>query len=487
MGIARAINIVLMTICLSGSAWAVPPVNPVPTDYGTYIWYVGNNTQYPYIQSALDACGDGDILVVTEGEYVMSIQMVATDVTLRPFCMPPLPGGIGHWADVVFINPTEGFENANGYAISMSDCANTYVGEPRQIVELPNGETWITEVQPGEYDPAPGALPQRPSTITRLQLTDPRLARQAMRFQSRSIDNVAVYSENGRGTFQSCAFSTAQGYGGGVSVVGDDSSIEFIKCDFEWSIATGNPLRFADGTLGPPVTVATIEGGSPKFIDCTFENNVAGGPTGVIYDVGSTTHWEDCRFINNFAPACPGNIVCIQSMPLFTRCRFEDLTSWKGTVFWESTGIAGPDYLGFYQCNFIRCQTADVIHGAVAWVECDDCEDQPPRILLSDCGFRQNQEMLAPPGGWTQFDVWTPYYPMFRIGNDLRLNGVVPGVDIDGDLLTGDLTGDGLVDTSDLQELMTNLGTCIHDSDFNGVVDVEDLLGFIQMYGGVCQ
>jgi hypothetical protein len=177
--------------------------------------------------------------------------------------------------------------------------------------------------------------------------------------------------------------------------------------------------------------------------------------------------------------------VAVGGTPTFTRCRFEDLSAQKGIVYWDSTGLTGPDFMSFMQCNFIRCETSDGMRGAVAWVDCDDCEGNPPLVVLSDCGFRDNQGMSGPGAGWNQFDTWTPYFPMFRIGNDLRLNSTVPGVAID-DQLPGDINGDGFVTTEDLAELADSLGTCAYDGDFNGVIDIEDLLGVIASYGSGC-
>ncbi|MCH2134730.1 MAG: hypothetical protein MK116_13390 [Phycisphaerales bacterium] len=470
----------------------VPDPNPQPQPDGTNIWYVGNDTQYPVIQDVLDACSDGDEIVISEGLYVESLQIIRNDITLRPFCMdplpaaPPLPAGIGHWADVVIWNPTEGFNNANGYAIQITGGNNTYIGEPRQITELDNGYMVETLVQPGEWNPAP-VIARQPSLITREQLQDPRLARKAMTFWSRSIDNVAVYSTNGTGTFQSCLFTSDSGYGGGATIVGEANRTEFVKCEFSETFATGEPLRLADGSLGPPVTVITIEDGMAMFLDCDIRNNFSGGPDGIVFDTNGRVHWDDCRFVGNNAVTSAGTYVCKGGTPTFTRTRFEDCLSWMGTIHWDSTGLVGPEMMRFIQCNFIRCNASDLMRGAVAWVVCDDCEGAPPLILLSDCGFRQNQQMLSPPGGWTPFDVWTPYFPKFRIGNDLRLNGLVPGVSVDNDGIPGDLNGDGLVDTVDLDELLTILGSCTYDGDFNGVVDINDLLGLIASYGVMCQ
>ena len=37
-----------------------PDPNPVPQADGTFLWYVGNDTQYPVIQDVLEAVSDGD-------------------------------------------------------------------------------------------------------------------------------------------------------------------------------------------------------------------------------------------------------------------------------------------------------------------------------------------------------------------------------------------------------------------------------------------
>ena len=41
--------------------------------------------------------------------------------------------------------------------------------------------------------------------------------------------------------------------------------------------------------------------------------------------------------------------------------------------------------------------------------------------------------------------------------------------------------------TDDLMELAASLGTCPYDGDFNGLIDIDDLLGVIAAYGGGCQ
>ena len=71
---------------VSGSVFAqdIPDPNPVQNTDGTLTWYTGNNTQYPVIQDVLDACTDGDEIVVMEGQYVESLILDRNDISLRP-------------------------------------------------------------------------------------------------------------------------------------------------------------------------------------------------------------------------------------------------------------------------------------------------------------------------------------------------------------------------------------------------------------------
>ena len=68
-----------------------PDPNPRPNADGTSTWFVGNNTQYPVIQDVLNACSDGDEIVVTAGLYVESLEITRNDVTLRPVAPTPTP------------------------------------------------------------------------------------------------------------------------------------------------------------------------------------------------------------------------------------------------------------------------------------------------------------------------------------------------------------------------------------------------------------
>ncbi|MGB0325508.1 MAG: hypothetical protein ACPGGL_08265, partial [Phycisphaerales bacterium] len=49
---------------------------------------------------------------------------------------------------VTLLNPTEGFNNDNGWALNMRGSRGSYVGRPRQFTELGNGLDVITRIQP---------------------------------------------------------------------------------------------------------------------------------------------------------------------------------------------------------------------------------------------------------------------------------------------------------------------------------------------------
>ena len=120
-----------------------PDPNPVPQADGTYLWYVGNNTQYPVIQDVLEAVADGDEVVVRGGLYVESLHIDNNELTIRPFV-----NSDAEFEAVTFLNPTEGFNNDNGWAMKMEGGRGTYVGRPRQFTELSNGLDVETKIQP---------------------------------------------------------------------------------------------------------------------------------------------------------------------------------------------------------------------------------------------------------------------------------------------------------------------------------------------------
>ncbi len=461
----------LMATAAIGAEW--PDPNPAPNGDGTNTWYVGNNTQYPIIQDVLDACGDGDEIVVAGGLYVESLAIDNNDVTLRPFCEVggwlDNGGCVGQWASVVFWNPTEGFENDNEYAIYVTGGNNTYVGRPRMLTQLPNTNVVTTTVVPGEWDPA-----GPPIDVQDVQGTDVADNR-TMAFWSRSIDNVAIYSDNGQATFQDCFITSSDGFGGGAMITGDANTTQFVECEFEGTYAGGQ--TFAPN--GEPVCVITIRGGEAQFHDCEIDEN-EGGETGIVNQAGGGTIWYDCWFDENYCMSGEGMYQCTGGTPMFNHCWFEDNVSREGTVYFDSTGVDGARFMNFISCNFEDNSTSGDQYGGAVQVVCDDCSGDAPEISFSDCGFDGNNGNM----GLGLYDIDSPYFPEYRIAGDIDDGGLVAGAPDAG--VAGDVNADGLVDTTDLDELFAMLGTCTHDSDYSGDVQIGDLLDLIAVYGNSC-
>ena len=463
-----------------------PDPNPSPNPDGTSTWYVGNNTQYPVIQDVLNACSDGDEIVVTEGLYVESLEITRNDVTLRPVALYNSNTNTSSWADVTFWNPTEGFNNANGYAIRMTGGDNTYVGRPRQITQLHNGlEVYTTVPCLNNTGQGQGSWASQ-ATDTPANISD-NSGGVALTFWSRSIDNVAVYSTGGTGTFQDCDITSRFGFGGGIICTGSDNTTQFVTCNLNSTFATGNALKLADGTTGPGCNVITITGGSPQFLDCGIGNNDAGS-SGIVNDSGSTSRWDDCVFSGNNAAASEGMFQCGNSTPDFSRCTFIANTSNRGTVYWDAAGQSGPEMMNFNRCNFESNNTANFggsgqKYGGIAWVV-NATAGAAPLISFSECGANDNND-----SGTTkleQGDIESDWFPRYRIGADFSLTGGVSITDTPAIVTPGDMNGDGAVDASDLSEMHSVLGTCHYDGDMNGNINIEDLLGVLSVYGGAC-
>jgi hypothetical protein len=74
---------------------------------------------------------------------------------------------------------------------------------------------------------------------------------------------------------------------------------------------------------------------------------------------------------------------------------------------------------------------------------------------------------------------------MFRVGKGLSYASTVLITAVP-DGAVGDINGDGVVDAVDVEELSIAVGSCPVDTDFNGEIDIEDLLGVIASYGTSC-
>lgn len=424
--------LVALSIHSSTQAQDVPDPNPRPNSDGTFTWWVGNDMQFPVIQEVLDAAFPGDEIVIMEGLYVEDLVLSNDDLTVRPACT--LDGQSPVWEDVVLWNPTEGFED-DPWSIKVDDSHGCYIGRPRQFFQLANGYQALSTVEPGEWAPVSSAADV--ATITS------NTNGVAMTFWSRDIGSVAIYARGGTPTFHSCLIQSQSGFGCGLLAAGDGCAVTLVDCEFTDFFGDSGVI---DGIDMEPITIhaGPSEIVNPRFRNCTVRSCISGA-RGVVNQTGGRTSWIDCRFLDNDTPVSDGMIFIDDGPANFTNCVFSDNLSRMGTIHVS----AGPVLLAnrsveFDRCDFIGNQTIDGQYGGVVFAT--GVEGSPPPIEFSGCGIDGNNGHV----GFNFFDIRTPFFPYYRLGEDLRdmaVNQAGEG---------SDLNGDGIVDGADLVELLSD-------------------------------
>jgi hypothetical protein len=438
MSIAR---IIAATAVVAGASTAmaqdVPDPNPIFNPDGTMTWYIGFNTQYPFLQDAIDAAQPGDELVITEGLYVESVVVNTPDLTIRPKVDVE-----GAWVPVTMWNPTEGFENDNDYAIKvLENTNNTYIGRSRQITQLASGSSVDTAIIPGEYnwDGIPG------TEITVANIDTSLDTDKVINFWSRGMDDVAVWSDGGQATFMKCSMRGHDGFGGAVLCTGDTNTTSFVRCEMRETNAPGLDMA------GYPINVITISGGegmNVSFNGCNVSSNIAGS-MGVIYQNGGSCSWNGCYISGNKSFMGFGTYTVIGGTPYFSHCRFEDNESRYGTVYSDSTGLTRDDMINFTKCEWKRNETTDILYGG-AFYAVDSASGGSPLCHFDACKIENNNGH----SDMSSYDIDTPYFPEMRIGRDF---GDVPPSE-GPSTLPGDLNADGVVNGADMGILLSNWG-----------------------------
>ena len=470
----RMIYAAAAALIVSGTALGqdIPDPNPVPNADGTSTWYVGNNTQFPVVQDVLDACNDGDEIVVVEGQYVESLSINRNDVTIRP---ETLGGSDNTWRPVVFWNPTEGFNNDNGHAmLAGPNTSNTYIGRPREFAQLANGDIVASEVpvagasdrewvSTATYTDVCNTVYTDASSRTSLQDGLDANGNLAMTFWSRSIDDVAIRTNDSDATFNYCAISSQNGFGGGILVTGATDASSFVGCTVTrtWSGGQQND--------GAPVHAVSIQGGSPMFAGCTVGSSVTGdgnvgGAGGVIAHNGGSANWTGCTIEGNISPVSDGIYVCNGgATATFSSCDFNSNTSRFGTIYFDSTGLDSNDYMLVTNSVFDSNDTIDNQYGAVAYCT-DAVAGRSPMFVMDRCTLSNTGQDDGTQSGteWFETDVVSNYFPRYRVLRDVSSGviaadtesaGVAAG---DGSVsgIVGDLNGDNVVDGQDLAVLL---------------------------------
>jgi len=474
-----------------------PDPNPVPQADGTYLWYVGNNTQYPVIQDVLDAVSDGDEVVVRAGLYVESLHIDNNEITLRPFVSSyDSLGGGAKWEEVSFLNPTNGFNNDNGYAIKLEGGRGTYIGEPRQFTELSNGLDVETKIVP--RDPMDYSSMGEPVLLQQIE----RWAGECdegfglshtdccIQFMSRSLDDVAIWSDSGRGTFQECYITSMQGSGGGIMVTGANNQTMFTDVTLCNLYATGNTHEES----GEPVCVINITGDAtnrPMFHGVRLLFCDA-AQYGVIYQNGADTEWSKCELEACDARAADGVLMATAGRGLFVDCDIFNNMSGRGTFYWDAEGSEATDMFRFIDCTFRSNETITDLYGGVAWVDHASASGGQPQIAFSECYFDSNNGLGFPNPTdaddsyletEAEYAIHTPYFPEYRIGEINGGNGYTSAASS----TPADINSDGAVDTTDLDAMYELLGMCRTDLDNSGEIDFNDLLNVLVDFGDTCE
>ena len=462
-----------------------PDPNPVPQADGTNLWYVGNNTQYPVIQDVLDAMSDGDEVVVRAGLYVESLHIDNSDITMRPFYGGTNASGNYTAEAVTFLNPTEGFNNDNGYAMKLEGGRGTYIGIPRQFTELANGLDVQTRI-----------IPRNANTY--VALGDPVNVSEwttgapstGFTFQSRSLDDVAIWSDSGKGTFKQASITSQSGLGGGIMVTGSDNQTAFISVTLGGLFATGNTHEES----GEPVCVINVTGDDstrPIFYSCTVSGCDAAA-YGIAYLNGCDTEWNNCSISANDARSADGTIMAKGGRGSFNQCSIASNQSGRGTFYWDAAGTLPTDEYRFVNGSFDANTTVTNQYGGVAWVDHDGAAGMNPQLIMSAMCLANNNGLgfpnpTDPEDSYLETDadyaIHTPYLPEYRIGRDNR--DCTTTYPLEGP--DADVNNDGNVDESDLDTLYTVLGMCRTDLDASGEIDFNDLLNVLVDFGNTCE
>lgn len=487
---------------VSGSVFAqdIPDPNPIANPDGTMTWYTGNNTQYPVIQDVIDACTDGDEIVVMSGQYVESLNLNRNDITLRcatntdTALVAPAARTIS-WQNVTFWNPTEGFNNDNGQAILLgANTTNTYVGRPRMFSQLANGsivfnempcsdaETSLTGTIVQEWDSTQTMMP----VCVELGATTDFDAFQdgdtvwpggvnnvdhAMVFWSRSIDDVAVHSNGSSATLSYCTITSQSGFGGGLMVNGAGDSSSYVGCNIRNTFSGG--LH----SSGLRVTGCTIAAGHPMFAGTTFGGAAVtdgnqGGSFGVIAHTGGEASFNGCSFANNVSPLSDGFYTATGGAhATFANSTFDNNTSRFGTIYFDSTACSDTDYMMLTDVVFLNNNTITNPAGS-NWGAAAHCTDavagRSPLVVADRCEFRNDANNGTNTGDlWWETDITSNYFPRVRLLRDSSSNildaennpaGATGAAATEGGLnaIAGDVNRDGTVDGMDLAALLAN-------------------------------
>ncbi|MBQ72321.1 MAG: hypothetical protein CMJ67_05390 [Planctomycetaceae bacterium] len=294
--------------------------------------------------------------------------------------------------------------------------------------------------------------------------------------------------------------SISMGSGGAAGLSIDGASPKLINCTFQsnlnqgpggggMNISGGNPTLIECTFTGNDAYNGGglyIENASPTLIDCTFINNTCGFRGGGVYNATSSPNLEGCSFVSNTAGDGGAGMTNWFSSPTLTDCTFSlnSASQSGGGIYNNGPCIVGGS--GIYFCG----NSPSNVHydkGSSVAVTCDsalpDCSDCADADGDGIPDFRD----ICPLGD-DEIDSDGDGTPDACDECPDDVNKIAPGtcgcgvVDTN---IAGDYDCDGDLDLDDYLAIRIELGICAADIDGDGIVNGADL-AYILGYWGIC-
>jgi hypothetical protein len=379
--------------------------------------------EYPTIQDAIDASSDGDVIIVSDGNYsgegFYNIDFHGKDIWVISASMNPtqcildcqmLGRGVifdsGESADARL----DGFTITNGFMPSSG--GGIYIGNGSPTIR----NCWIqncwAEPNGGAVYIGGHSVPQSPSFIS-------------CKFENSiaTDEGGGVYvTDDYTPSFENCDFSQNEAYGNGGGLRVFQAEPTLIGCDFDGDTATN----------GGAVAMTLTNTNAPSYTGCDFEGNDASAHAGAVFINGGSPTFTQCDVLNNSAIIDGGGIYATDGALSLSTCVIEGNTTNDdgGGIYVYQATLEITD--GTFQANI-----GGDGGGGLCYIAEYDC-------TISNSTFSNND---GPFGGGIYI---------------ARVGGVGPTVTLENCSFTGDSGGRGGGVYVDEAELVAN------DCEFNG-------------------